>query len=88
MNGVPPLLTRRFCDIQPCLDLPDEALLLPPDELALAASQLDPNGWNTSGSTYQLTTLLRARLQISIFREEILELALGLNVQVSVARIE
>ncbi|CZR53186.1 uncharacterized protein PAC_03064 [Phialocephala subalpina] len=88
MNGVPPLLTRRFCDVQPCLDLPDEALLLPPDELALAASQLDPNGWNTSGSTYQLTTLLRARLQISIFREEILELALGINVEVSGIRIE
>ncbi|KAE8452858.1 hypothetical protein EG329_013130 [Mollisiaceae sp. DMI_Dod_QoI] len=87
LNGLPPLLTRRFCDIQPCLDLPDEALLLPQEELALSVSQLDPNGWNT-GSTYQLTTLLRARLQLSIFREEILELALGINVEVSVPRIK
>ncbi|KUJ18208.1 uncharacterized protein LY89DRAFT_583053 [Mollisia scopiformis] len=87
LSGIPPLLTRTFCDIQPCLDLPDDALLLPQDEMAVAVSQLDAEGWNTSGSTYQLTTLLRARLQQSVLREEILELALGINVQVSISRI-
>jgi hypothetical protein len=91
LNGTPPLLTRLYCDVQPCLDLPDETLFLPPEQLALAVSKLDVNGWNSERDmekdTYQATTILRAKLQLSIVREDILALALGINVEVSEAKI-
>jgi hypothetical protein len=86
-HGTPPLLTQLYCDVQPCLDLPDEMLFLPQNELALAVSRLDANGWNAQRDmekdTYQASTILRAKLQLAIVREEILALALGVNIKVS-----
>ena len=87
LNGVPPLLTRVFCDLQPCLDLPAGAFFLPPDELARVISELNPDGWNTSPDTYHNATVLRAKLKLSLIREEILELALGVNADSSHAKI-
>lgn len=88
LNGTPPLLTRLFCDVQPCLDLPIEAIFLPEDELARELSNLDDNGWNKSVETYRSTTILRIRVHLCMIREEILELALGVNVDGSEARIK
>jgi len=87
LNGVPPLLTRQFCDVQLCLDLADDVLFATPEELDEAISRLGPKGWNTSGVCYEISTVLRARTLIHMIREEILELALGIDVNVSVARI-
>jgi len=87
LNGTPPLLSRRYCDVQPCLDLDVGAPFLPEDELLVAISKLDSNGWNTDGNMYH-TTLLRAKLQLSTIREDILELALGVNIDVSGDRIQ
>jgi hypothetical protein len=86
LYGTPPLLTHHFCDTQPCLDLPDSIVLLTPEEMAAAASSLNPDGWNNA-ETFGSTTLLRAKLQLSIIREEILQLALGINVEVTEQRI-
>jgi Fungal specific transcription factor domain len=88
LNGTPPLLTPIFCNIQPCLDLPNGAIFLTQDELALAVSKLDPDGWNTSGEAYHLATMMRIKVQLCMIREEILELALGVNVDGSEARIK
>jgi hypothetical protein len=74
--------------VQPCLDLPNAAIFLPDDELALELNKLDANGWNKSDDTYHLTTLLRVKVQLCTIREEILELALGVNVDGSKARIK
>ncbi|KAL2071253.1 hypothetical protein VTL71DRAFT_12488 [Oculimacula yallundae] len=87
LNGVPPLLTKRFCDVQLCLDLADDVLFAPPEQLADAISKLDEGGWNQAGACHEISTFLRARIQIHMIREEILELALGVNVDVSEATI-
>ncbi|KAF4637582.1 hypothetical protein G7Y89_g494 [Cudoniella acicularis] len=86
LNGIPPMLTRLYCDVKPCLDLPEEELFLPPHELSDAVSRLDSNGWNTTGNMYSIT-ISRAIWRLSAVREEILELALGVNVMVSEERI-
>jgi Fungal specific transcription factor domain len=88
LNGVPPLLNRVFCNIQPCLDLPDEAIFWPQDELTSAVSKLDPDGWDPTADSYHNTTVLRAKAQISSVREEVLEIALGVNVDCSESRIK
>jgi hypothetical protein len=87
LYGTPPLLTRLFCDVEACLDLPDEILLLPEDQIALALAKIDPSGWR-SPHKHGDTTVLRGKVRLSVIREEILELALGVNVEVSKARIE
>lgn len=88
LSGTPPLLTQLFCNTQPCLDLPNEAIFLPQDELALAVSKLDPDGSDRSASDYHVATFMRARLRFCTIREEILELSLGVNVDSSEARIK
>lgn len=86
LNGTPPLLPRRYCDIEPCLDLDPRAPYLPEVELIGAINSLDPNGWNTAGNLYD-TTLLRAKVHLSAIREEILELSLGTSDLVSLEMI-
>lgn len=88
LNGTPPLLTSQFCDVQLCLDLSDEVLYGPPEELAKAISELDSEGWNTSGACHEVSTVLRSRIKVHAIREEILGLALGVNVDVSPVRIK
>lgn len=87
LNGTPPLLHRKFCGVEPCLDLDPRTPYLKPDVIATALESLDGDGWNTQGSMYA-TTVLRAKLKLSVIREEILELALGINVVVSTDIVE
>jgi len=87
LYGTPPLLTRVFCDVEACLDLPDEILLLPEQQITLALASIGANGWR-SPHMHGHTTVLRSKVKLSVIREEILELALGVNVNVSKARIE
>ncbi len=88
LYGTPPLLTRRFCDVEACLDLPDTIVFHSEDKLAQEINDLDSNGWNKSTTHYGLTTLLRGKVKLSVIREEILELALGVNVDFSRSRIK
>lgn len=87
ITGCPPMLGRLYCDVKPCLDIADEELFLPPHALSVVVSRLDPNGWNTSGNMYNIS-ISRAIWQLSAVREEILEMALGVNVMVTPERIE
>ncbi|RFU29783.1 hypothetical protein B7463_g6576, partial [Scytalidium lignicola] len=86
LTGVPPGLTRLYCNFQLPLDLGNNELFGPRDELALAISKLDGQGWNTSENFYQVTSL-RVLLLLAPIREEILELSLGINVPVTAAGI-
>ncbi|KAK3075774.1 hypothetical protein LTR53_000599 [Teratosphaeriaceae sp. CCFEE 6253] len=74
--GRPPRLSHRYCKMEAPLDLSDDQLFLRGTELDLALSQLDENGWNTSGYLYR-TTWLRVWFQHCRMREDILEIALG-----------
>ena len=82
LNGIPPLLSKRYCDIEPCLDLDPTAPYQPPDKLSEAVTKLDVDGWNTEGNMFD-TTLLRAKVQLSTLREDVLELSLGTNTPVT-----
>lgn len=76
-TGRPITLPRRYCTAVLPLDLPDEDLLLPNDELRKkAGEELDENGWNTRGAVYPATTL-RVFYLMALIREEILELNLA-----------
>jgi hypothetical protein len=86
LNGTPPMLTRLYCHVKPCLDLSEEQLFLPQHELLAAANRLSARGWNTDGEIYGITAD-RAVWQFSAIREEILELALGVNVLLTEERI-
>jgi hypothetical protein len=88
LNGVPPLLTRVFCNIQPCLELPDGAIFWPQDELTSAINKLDSDGRDIIGDSYHITTVLRAMTLICTIREEVLEIALGVNVDCSESQIK
>jgi Fungal specific transcription factor domain len=85
LNGTPPGLSKRYCDVRPFLDLED--IFLPQEELALAVQNLGPNGWNKSKEMRQITAL-RALSLLSPIREDILELSLGVCVTVSAGQIE
>ena len=47
------------------------------EELETIKASLDPNGWNTSGEIYP-NTVCRAWTSMSLIRDEILEISLGL----------
>ncbi|TVY88712.1 hypothetical protein LAWI1_G003833 [Lachnellula willkommii] len=87
LNGIPPMMGRLYCDVKPCLDIADEELFLPPHAFSVVVSRLDANGWNTSGNMYDIS-VCRATWQLCSVREEILEIALGVNVLVTEERVE
>lgn len=74
--GRPPRLSYRYCKMEPPLDLSDDQLFLEGAELEAVLSQLDSNGWNTSGNLCR-TTWQRVWFQHCRVREDILEIALG-----------
>jgi len=82
LNGVPPLLSKKYCDIEPCLDLNPTAPHQSPEVLSNAIARLDINGWNTEGDFFD-TTLLRAKVHLSMLREDVLELSLGTDTPVT-----
>jgi hypothetical protein len=86
MDGTPPMLSRLYCDVKPCLDLSDEQLFSPSYEVSAAINNLGVNGWNTDGRIYGVS-VRRAVWQLAAVREEILELALGVNILISENRI-
>lgn len=86
-NARPPAISRCYCSYQLPLDLTEDQWYGNQEDLATAASQLDENGWNTSGHLSTITWL-RARCMIVPIREAILEISLGKNMEVAPGRIE
>ncbi|PPJ54981.1 hypothetical protein CBER1_05643 [Cercospora berteroae] len=74
--GRPPRLSHRYCKMESPLDLSDEEVVSEGADLQAALSQLDENGWNTSGHLHR-NTWLRVWFKQASLREEILEIALG-----------
>lgn len=74
--GRPPLMNYRYCTLASPLDLSDAVLVEGGDALTKAISELDNAGWNTSGARYRMTAG-RLRFQLSVYREQTLEIALG-----------
>lgn len=87
LNGAPPTLSARFCNLSLPLDIGEDELFLPQDQLISVIAKLDPNGWNTSGEFHRASSRRAFHLLTGV-REEILELSLGVDVIVSESRIE
>jgi hypothetical protein len=77
-TGRPPFLSRRYTTSKMPLDISDEQLMLPRDELAQVVASLDSNGWNPEGKLYP-TTYSRFVFQQCLIRDEILEIFLGVS---------
>lgn len=81
-TGRPPRLSHRYCAASLPLDVSDEVVMALPGHLiptdSVAPGKINESGWNTEGALYK-TTITRARTLISYVRDEILELALGVN---------
>ncbi|KAF2834548.1 hypothetical protein M501DRAFT_1009108 [Patellaria atrata CBS 101060] len=77
--GRPPMLSKRYCLIQPPLDLTDKQLFAEGAELEEALASLDSEGWNRTGKLQRLTWT-RVMLRNALIREDILEISLGVNV--------
>lgn len=74
--GRPPLINGKFCSCKMPLDLDDDKLVLEDEALAHAMTDLDNEGWNPS-SVVGRAAWLRVSVISTKFREEILELSLG-----------
>ncbi|KAL5092837.1 hypothetical protein Trisim1_000572 [Trichoderma cf. simile WF8] len=81
-SGRPPLLSRRYCTTPLPLDLRDEDLVADQATLQKAVQELDDRGWNTKGEIYPVT-LIRARRMLAAALEEVMEIALGCQVCVT-----
>ncbi|KAL7796084.1 hypothetical protein V8C37DRAFT_373083 [Trichoderma ceciliae] len=78
-SGRPPLLNRQYCSTPLPLDLSDEDLIADEATLNKAVQELDERGWNTRGKIYPVT-LIRARRMFAAILEEVIEVALGCRV--------
>jgi hypothetical protein len=74
--GRPPHLSRHYTGLGLPLDLPACVLMGTPEELAVAITNLDSNGWNQDGLVCG-TTRIRTVAMLLDIREEALELSLG-----------
>ena len=87
-KGRPPGLSRFYCSFHLPLDLTDDELYgSSKEDFDVAVSKLDKDGWNTSGRI-STKTFLRALCLIVPIREEILEISLGVNIDIPQGRIE
>ncbi|KAL5876683.1 hypothetical protein ACKVWC_005849 [Pyricularia oryzae] len=77
-TGRPPLFNRRYMSTRMPLDVSNEDLLLPQDQLEEAVRlKVDENGWNRDRDRLYPVKYVRARIPMIVIRDEILELALG-----------
>ncbi|CCD43633.1 similar to fungal specific transcription factor [Botrytis cinerea T4] len=85
--GTPPGISRLYCRLQMPSDLSETELFLPRTQMQQAIAACDEQGWNVKREIY-CGTCYRANLEIYMIKEEILEGALGVDVQVSRERID
>ncbi|KAF4334864.1 hypothetical protein FBEOM_11288 [Fusarium beomiforme] len=81
-TGRPPLLGRRFFSSPLPLDLTDLDLQSDQDTIRHAVQELDDNGFRHVGDL-KGSSMVRARAQIAFIKDELLEIALANNVQVT-----
>ncbi len=74
--GRPPRLCRRYCSMQLPLDLDQNCLELPLEQMEEVVNRLDADGWNTEGSI-RGAARPRALFICNMIREDILELSLA-----------
>ncbi|KUL87943.1 hypothetical protein ZTR_03986 [Talaromyces verruculosus] len=74
--GRPPLINYRYCSLALPYDVDDDVLFSGGDVEQEVLLRVDVNGWDKNGVARR-PGVNRIRLQLSICREEILELALG-----------
>lgn len=75
--GRPPRLSHRYINLGPPLDLTDSQLFSEdPQELAIAITELDEQGYNRNGEIRDISWI-RSSINFTVRREEILELSLG-----------
>lgn len=74
--GRPPLINHRYCSLDAPLDLSDDVLFSRDDVLERGLAELDENGWDRHGRRHRVSPV-RIRYILSVFREEVLEIALG-----------
>ncbi|KAF9765281.1 hypothetical protein IL306_002455 [Fusarium sp. DS 682] len=86
LTGRPPLLSRRYCSTLPPLDLPDSCMMSE-DTMAEELKNLDDRGWNTKGNISS-STYIRARYFMSYVLDEVIEVALGDDVHVTLEYLE
>lgn len=82
-------LSRHFCAIELPLDIADSALMGAPEMFLKASQNLDADGWSKDKAILPVS-VQRARLLLSIIREEALELKLGptsSNLEVKACRV-
>lgn len=82
-SGRPPLISRRYCSTALPLDLQDEDLMSDEPTLAEAMKTLDDRGWQTQGRVRSVT-LMRARIMMSYVLDELVEIALGNDTNITV----
>ncbi|KAJ4321144.1 hypothetical protein N0V84_005496 [Fusarium piperis] len=82
-TGRPPLLGRRYFSTPLPLDVRDDELLADQETLTRAVQALDEHGWNKNGELHS-ATLTRARVQIAVIKDEMLEIALENSSKVSI----
>ncbi|KAH6604513.1 hypothetical protein Trco_006220 [Trichoderma cornu-damae] len=85
-SGRPPLLSRRYCSTPLPLDIGDEDLVADEATLQKAVQELDERGWNTRGAIYP-ATLIRARRMFAAILEEVMEVASGYRVSLTLDEI-
>ncbi|RKK85558.1 hypothetical protein BFJ68_g17257 [Fusarium oxysporum] len=74
-TGRPPLIGRRYFSTPLPLDIRDEDLLADQATISRVRKTLDEDGWNRDGDMHS-ATLIRARVQIAVIKDELLEFAL------------
>ncbi|TEY34594.1 hypothetical protein BOTCAL_0624g00040 [Botryotinia calthae] len=85
--GTPPGISRLYCRLQMPSDLSETEIFLPRIQMQQAIAACDEQGCNLKREIY-CGTCYRANLEIYMIKEEILEGALGVDVQVSRERID
>ncbi|KAH8678462.1 hypothetical protein BX600DRAFT_452094 [Xylariales sp. PMI_506] len=85
-TGRPPMLSRRYCSVPLPLDIQDEDFIGDAETLSRAAASLDEHGWNTQGAIYP-STIIRARAMIAYIRDEIFDIALSMNITVTIDQL-
>jgi hypothetical protein len=78
LTGRPPRLLRHYCNRRLPLHLQDDHLMSSEQHLQKVINSLQQDGWNPQPD-FQPTAWLRARYILATFREEILQVELGVG---------
>ena len=78
--GRPPMINGKFCVCKMPLELEDSQLALEGEALARTLNDLDHEGWNPNQIVGRATWLRVSGISTK-FREEILELSLGADIE-------